>query len=43
MFPDWTDWIRLRAVYHAECPAVQWKILCVWNWAADIGEKQDFQ
>ena len=43
MFPDRTDWIRLRAVYHAECPAVQWEILCVWNWAADAGEKQDFQ
>ena len=31
------------AVYHAKCPAVQWEILCVWNWAADAGEKQDFQ
>ena len=43
VFPDWTDRVRLRAVYHAECPAVQWEILCVWNRAADAGEKQDFQ
>ena len=43
MFPDWTDWIRLRAVYHAERPAVQWKILCVRNRAADAGKKQDLQ
>ena len=43
VFPDWTDRVRLWAVYHAKCPAVQWEILCVWNWAADAGEKQDFQ
>ena len=39
VFPDRTDRVWLRAVYHAECPAVQWEILCVRNWAADTGEK----
>ncbi len=43
VLPDRADRIRLRAVHHAECPAVQWEILCVWNWAADAGKKQNLQ
>ena len=41
MFPDRTDWIRLRAVYHAECSAILlWSSIFVTLMANKIGGLQ---
>ena len=43
VFPHRDHPVWIRTLYHAECPPVQGRILCVWDWETDIGKGQDRQ